>query len=107
MFKDLLILTPVIAAMSVGPAMAETAFAKAHPRRAEVNHRLRVQTARIHHERKEGEITAAEAKDLHQQDLAIKREERAAVKANGGYLTKEQARDLNKDLNHVSKEIGH
>lgn len=115
MLKKLILTAPIAIALLAAPALAQTptspatpeakTFAKEHPRRAEVNRRLRHQTARIHEERKEGEITADQAKALHQQDAAIKKEERAEVKANGGHLTKSETKDLNKQLNGVSKQI--
>jgi hypothetical protein len=100
------ILAASIATLLVAaPAMAETPFQKAHPRRAEVNHRERVQTHAINKAKRDGDITQAEARDLHKQDLSIKKDERADVKANGGYLTKDQTKDLNKDLTDTRKDL--
>ncbi len=104
MFKSIFaasILTLAIAA----PAMAETPFQKAHPRRAEVNHRERVQTHAINKAKRNGDITQAEARDLHKQDLSIKKDERTDVKTNGGYLTKGETKDINQDLNGVRKDL--
>ena len=87
------------------PALAETPFQKAHPRRAEVNHRERIQAHAINQAKRDGDITQSEARDLHQQDLAIKKDERTEVKSNGGYLTKDQTKDLNQDLTDTRKEL--
>ena len=87
------------------PAMAETPFQKAHPRRAEVNHRERVQTHAINKAKRDGDITQAEAHNLHKQDVAIKKDERADVTANGGYLTKAETKDLNQDLTENRKDL--
>ena len=87
-------------------AIAETVWEKEHPRRDQVNDRLEHQNHRIHRELKEGEITKAQAKDLHQQDHSIRQEERAMASEHGGHITKKEQRRLNKQENAVSKEIG-
>jgi len=87
-------------------ANAETAWQKAHPRRAEVNARLAHQNARIHNEVKEGEMSKAKAAKLHRQDRQIRREERAMASQNGGHITKSEQKVLNQQENKVSKKIG-
>jgi hypothetical protein len=57
------ILTLGIVAGAAGLANAET-WQQAHPRRAEVNGRLANQNHRINHARREGEITARQARAL-------------------------------------------
>ena len=47
-------------------------FAKNHPRRAQVNHRLNNQNKRIHNEVKEGEMSKTQAAGLHKQDHQIR-----------------------------------
>ena len=87
-------------------ALAEGHWAKNHPRRHEVNARLNNQDRRIHNEVKEGEINKEQAHGLHAQDHAIRREERADAAGNGGHITQAQQRQLNRQENGVSKEIG-
>jgi hypothetical protein len=88
-------------------AMAdETQWQKAHPRRTEVNSRLANQDKRIHQERKEGEITKAQAQKLHSEDHAIRSEERTMASTNNGHITKTEQRALNQQENQVSKQIG-
>src|SRR3989440_7934800 len=59
-------------------AMADdTQWQKTHPRREQVNNRLANQNKRIHQERKQGEITKAQAAKLHRDDRAIRKEERS------------------------------
>ncbi len=89
-----------------GAAMAETKWEKAHPRRDQVNDRLARQDARIHHERKEGELTAAQAAKLHREDRQIRQEERDMASQNGGHITKQEQRTLNQQENAVSRQIG-
>jgi hypothetical protein len=87
-------------------AMAETQWERNHPRRDQVNDRLSRQNARIHQERREGEITGAQARALHRQDHQIRREERAMARVNGGHITRAEQRALNQQENGVSREIG-
>jgi hypothetical protein len=87
-------------------AMAETKWEKAHPRRDQVNDRLAKQNARIHKERKEGDLTAAQAAQLHKDDHQIRAEERSMASQNGGHITKQEQKTLNQQENAVSKQIG-
>ncbi|HYL02619.1 MAG TPA: hypothetical protein VEU54_04305 [Steroidobacteraceae bacterium] len=89
-----------------GNAMADTQWQKDHPRREQVNNRLANQNKRIHQERKEGELTAAQAAKLHREDRAIRREERTMASTNGGHITKAEQKALNQQENQVSKQIG-
>jgi hypothetical protein len=84
----------------------ETQWQKDHPRRTEVNSRLANQNARIHNEVKSGQITKAQAQQLHTEDHAIRQEERTMASTNGGHITKPEQRALNQQENQVSKQIG-
>jgi hypothetical protein len=84
----------------------ETQWQKDHPRRTEVNARLANQNKRINTERKEGEITKAQAQKLHSEDHAIRQEERTMASTNHGHITKAEQRSLNQQENQVSKQIG-
>ena len=111
MFKSTrIILTTATAIVSLAcftaTASAETAWQKAHPRRAEVNHRLANQNRRIHQEVKEGEMTHAQAAALHKDDHQIRQEERDMASQNGSHITKQEKRALNQQENAVSKQIG-
>jgi Spy/CpxP family protein refolding chaperone len=106
--KILLATATAIASLAcfTATANAATAWQKAHPRRAEVNHRLANQNRRIREERREGELTPAQAAALHKDDRQIRREERAMASQNGGHITKQEQRTLNQQENAVSKQIG-
>ena len=91
----------------VTPALAdETQWQKDHPRRTEVNARLKNQNKRINQERKEGEITKTQAQQLHSEDHAIRQEERTMASTNGGHITKAEQKALNQQENQVSQQIG-
>ncbi|HXZ59748.1 MAG TPA: hypothetical protein VEG26_06160 [Steroidobacteraceae bacterium] len=100
------IVTVTLGALAT-PALAdETQWQKDHPRRTEVNKRLANQNKRIHNEVKEGEITKAQAKQLHSEDHAIRQEERTMASTNGGHITKAEQKSLNQQENQVSQQIG-
>jgi hypothetical protein len=87
-------------------AMADTQWQKNHPRREQVNNRLANQNKRINTERKEGEITKAQAHKLHAEDRAVRQEERTMASTNKGHITKAEQKALNQQENQVSKQIG-
>jgi hypothetical protein len=95
-----------LAGIASNAPAAETQWQKDHPRRTEVNARLANQNKRIKTERKEGEITKAQAQKLHSEDHAIRQEERTMASTNGGHITKAEQRALNQQENQVSKQIG-
>ena len=89
-----------------GNALADTQWQKDHPRREEVNNRLKNQNKRIHQEVKEGELSKAQASKLHREDRAIRREERTMASTNKGHITKAEQKALNQQENQVSQQIG-
>jgi homoaconitase/3-isopropylmalate dehydratase large subunit len=91
--------------LSAATSASAAAFNRTHPRRAEVNHRLAIQNARIHHGVKEGTITPQEATQLHAEDRSVRAEERADAAQHDGHITKAEQRDLNQDENAVSRDI--
>jgi hypothetical protein len=80
-------------------------FAKKHPRRNQVNKRVKNQRARINQGVKNGTLTQQQAQQLRANDNAIKQQEHADVKANGGYLTKGEQKQFNQEENANSKLI--
>ncbi len=87
-------------------AMADGDFAKDHPRRAEVNHRLNKQNARIHNEVREGDMSPEKAERLHKEDRRIRQEERRMAADHGGAITPQEQNRLNRQENRVSRQIG-
>ncbi len=105
-FAAIAVLSAFAAGAAGSAAAADGQWAKDHPRRAEVNHRLDNQDKRIHEERKEGEITKGQAAQLHKEDRQIRGEEHAMASQNGGHITKQEQRTLNQQENAVSRQIG-
>jgi hypothetical protein len=70
-----------------------------------VNKRLNNQNRRIQQGVKSGELNKGQAKQLHQEDKSIRKQERQDAAANGGHITKQQQRQLNQQENQASKQI--
>ena len=103
------IITTAIAALvllggGAGIASAQT-FDQTHPRRAEVNGRLANQNARINQGVRDGQLTRAQARQLHADDRAIRAEERADAAVHGGHITKGEQRQINRQENANSRAI--
>ena len=99
-------LVAAVAAGTAAQVLAETKFQENHPRREQVNKRLRNQDRRINQEVREGKITKQQAGQLHKEDRQIRQEERDMASQNGGHITKSEQRTLNQQENAVSKQIG-
>ena len=101
----------VLASAAIGlivpaAASANDRWQDHHPRRVEVNKRLENLNDRIGAERREGDLTAAQARQLRRDDRSIRREERQMARLNGSHLTKAEQRALNQQENAVSRKIG-
>ena len=94
------------AATAAGSAQASTAWEDSHPRRAEVNGRLANQNARIRNQVKDGNMSKAQAANLHHDDHQIRQEERDMASQDGGHITKSEQHTLNQQENRVSTKIG-
>ena len=87
-------------------ANAETHWQKSHPRRTEVNDRLALQHARVNEKVDSGKMTAAQGAQIKHEDHQVRQEERDMASQNGGHITKQEQRTLNRQENQVSKQIG-
>lgn len=102
----LVLLTAAGFAQTSMAADKDTQWDKTHPRRDQVNDRLANQNKRITQERKEGELTKAQATKLRREDRQIRKEERVMASHDGGHITKADKAALNQQENAVSKQIG-
>lgn len=104
-----LMISAGVAVMSLslaGGALADSGWQHHHSRREEVNQRLARQNHRITQERRDGEITRTQARDLRMQDRGIRAQERYASSRNGGHISRVEQRRLNQQENRVSRQIG-
>ena len=106
--KRTILIAMTLALTGMGFATSADAGWRAnHARRAEVNGRLNNQARRINTERREGEITGAQARDLHAEDRGIRGQERYDASQDGGHITRAEKSQLNHEENGVSGQIGH
>ena len=91
---------------SVSAAFAETQWQKDHPRRTQVNQRLKNQNNRTQNKVDSGQMSQAKAARIHREDHQIRKEERIMASQNGGHITKQEQRTLNQQENKVSRQIG-
>lgn len=104
--KHAIILAAALLALpaTAGAARAET-WAQFHPRRAEVNSRLARQNQRISQGVRDGQLSPAQARQLHADDRSIRMEERADAAVNGGHITRGEQRQINAQENANSAAI--
>jgi hypothetical protein len=100
------VLAAVTSAVLV-PAPALANWHTSHPRRAEVNARLRNLDRRIGEERREGDLTMPQAHYLRKEDRTIRQEERDMARYDNGHITKAEQRVLNQQENSLSRQIPH
>jgi len=99
------VLSAVLASTASG-AFAETLWEKNHPRRDEINDRIRLQDARIDLKVATGQMTPEKARYLHREDYRILLQEREMAANDGGHITLVDQFALNQELDVVSKQIG-
>jgi len=95
---------PAPAGAPAGTKAAPTAK-KHHPRRHQVNKRIKKQEARIDKKEKEGKITPAQADQLRANDKKVAQEEKDMAAQDNGHITKTDQKALNQELNQNSKDI--
>jgi hypothetical protein len=86
-------------------SMAQDGFAKNHPRRAEVNQRLKNQDHRINQKMRHGDISRHQANRMHRRDHRVRREERRMAYRHGGHITRHEQYRLNRQENHMNRRI--
>jgi hypothetical protein len=108
-FLKMTVLGLTLAALAFGGATgasASTRWQSNHPRRAEVNQRLGHQSRRISTERRDGELSRGQARDLRAEDRGIRGQERFDASRHGGHITRGEQARLNHEENRVSRQIG-
>ncbi|MGL4314386.1 MAG: hypothetical protein ACRCSO_10395 [Sphingomonas sp.] len=87
------------------PTAASANWRTSHPRRAEVNARARNIDRQIASERREGELTGAQAAQLRRDDNGIRREEHQMAVLDHGHITKADQRALNQQETELRNKI--
>ena len=101
--KSVVLAVAGLSILASSPAMAN--WRTSHPRRAEVNHRLRNLDRRIGQERREGDLTVAQARYMRREDRTIRQEERDMARYDNSHITKADQRALNQQENALSRQI--
>ncbi len=103
-----ILLLGLTAVLIAAPGFAgDRRFEHRHPRRDQVLDRTQRQNHRITHEVREGDLTHAQAHTLRLDDRSVRQQQRADARANGGYITRREQKNLNRKLNASSQRIGH
>ena len=76
-----------------------------HPRVNQVNRREQNQQNRIANGIKSGQLTPREASNLERKENRLVRNEKRDMAKDGGHLTKTDQAKLNREANHVSRDI--
>jgi len=78
-----------------------------HPRVNQINQRQENQQDRIANGIKNGKLTPGQAARLERGEQRLENNEKKDMAADGGHLTKQDQRQLNREANHMSKRIAH
>jgi hypothetical protein len=106
-FKTILLATlgVVMAGSAATASFAETPFQAAHPRRAEVAHRIAVQQHRITAARREGLISPKKAAYLHHEERITRDQARLDAERHHGRITRHEQTALNHRENRVNRAL--
>ena len=91
--------------MLIAPTPALANWRTSHPRRAEVNARLHNLDRRVGQERREGDLTNAQARYMRHEDGSIRQEERDMARYDNGHITKADKHVLNQQENALNRQI--
>ena len=86
-----------------GPGVVD----RGHPRVNQINQRQENQQDRIANGIKNGKLTPGQAAHLERGEQRLENNEKKDMAADGGHLTKQDQRQLNREANHMSKRIAH
>lgn len=101
--KSVILVAAGLSILGSSPAMAN--WRTGHPRRAEVNARLRNLDHRIRAERREGDLTGAQARYMRREDRTIRQEERDMARYDNSHITRADQRALNQQENALNRQI--
>jgi hypothetical protein len=99
-------ITFAMAALLTAAPLAQSAFAIDNDdHKPIIQERKHNQQRRIHQGERSGQLTRGEARHVEKQEHGLNREERHMREKDGGKLTAQDRAKLNRQQNHLSKEI--
>ena len=104
--KTTAIIIGAIAMIGAAGAASADPWQASHPRRVEVNHRLNPIDHRIAMERRDGELGRGQARDLRREDAGLRGQERFYASHDRSHLTRANYRHLNREEDHLSRQVG-
>ena len=105
--RNLLVAALGLAAIAAaGSASAETRWEQHHPRQDQVLDRDAHLRHDVRVERREGDISRAQAHHMLRHDRQIAREDHRMARRNGGYITKAQQHRMNRQENRPANHVG-
>jgi hypothetical protein len=94
-----------VTAGAAGAASAATPWQNQHPRRVEVNQRLDHINHLVRSDRRDGDLTALQARRLEERDRMIRVDERHFARHDGGHITRNEQLRLNHQENVVRHHV--
>jgi hypothetical protein len=98
-------LSVVAIGAAAGSASAETRWEHRHPRQDQVLDRDAHLRREIRTERREGELSRPQAHRLLASDRMIAREDHLTARANGGYITRHEQHNMNRQEHALARRI--
>ena len=103
--KTTAIILGAIATLGAAGAASANPWQMHHPRRVEVNHRLDRIDHRIAFERRDGELSRGEARDLRREDAGLRGQERFYASHDRSHLTRGEFRRLNHEEDRLNRQV--
>ena len=104
--KTTAIIIGAVAMIGAAGAASADPWQAHHPRRVEVNHRLNHIDHRIAMERRDGELNRGQARDLRREDAGLRGQERFYASHDRSHLTRGEYHRLNREEDHLSRQVG-
>ncbi len=106
LIKTTAIILGAIATLGAAGAASANPWQMHHPRRVEVNHRLERIDHRIGMERRDGELSRGQGRDLRREDAGLRGQERFYASHDRSHLTRADYHRLNREEDHLSRQVG-
>ena len=104
-FKTTAIIIGAIATLGAAGAASAHPWDMHHPRRVEVNARLNHIDHRIAMERRDGELSHGQARDLRREDAGLRGRERFYASHDRSHLTRAEYRRLNHEEDRLGRQV--